>query len=234
MLSTFVDENRRDWDDHLPYVMAAYRSTFHKSTGLGPNLMMLNREMNLPIDLMVGPIPEGGDKECPIQYVEWVKNATINAYEFAYGQLGIAASRQKHNYERGLKPRQFEKGNWVWRWYPPAAGVKFGLGWVGPYLVVRCITRLEYVIQKSKDGKQVPVHVDDLKPFVGQNHPKSWLNEDLPHEAYDSSDSECDHYVNSGIQTPDDPPDPMITQTTPTVQKTKSGCTIKPRKIYSP
>ena len=61
MLSTFVNENRKDWDDQLPNVMAAYRATSRKSTGLSPNLMMLNREENFPIDLMAGP-PQGLQK----------------------------------------------------------------------------------------------------------------------------------------------------------------------------
>ena len=34
MLSMFVDENKTDWDDHLPYVMAAYRATQHKRPGV--------------------------------------------------------------------------------------------------------------------------------------------------------------------------------------------------------
>ena len=37
MLSMFVDQNQQDWDDHLPYVMAAHRATQHKSTGVTPN-----------------------------------------------------------------------------------------------------------------------------------------------------------------------------------------------------
>lgn len=73
MLSMFVDENRSDWDDHLPYVMAAYRATQHKSTGLTPNLLMLNREISCPLDLMVGLPPGMETIECPIKYVEWVK-----------------------------------------------------------------------------------------------------------------------------------------------------------------
>ena len=55
------------WDDHLPYVMAAYRDTQHKSTGLIPNLLMLNREIDCPLDLMVGLPPGTETIECPIK-----------------------------------------------------------------------------------------------------------------------------------------------------------------------
>ena len=50
MLTTLVNEARNDWDDHLPYVMMAYRASVHESTGLIPNKLVLNHETNLPID----------------------------------------------------------------------------------------------------------------------------------------------------------------------------------------
>ena len=40
MLRSMVGEHRDDWDDHLPYVMMAYRATRQDSTGCSPNLMM--------------------------------------------------------------------------------------------------------------------------------------------------------------------------------------------------
>ena len=38
-------ENPFEWDQHLPYVMAAYRSTPHSTTGEIPNKMMWGREL---------------------------------------------------------------------------------------------------------------------------------------------------------------------------------------------
>ena len=52
MLAKFCAENPETWDQHLPYVMCAYRSTVHGSTGCSPNLLMLGREIKLPIDIL--------------------------------------------------------------------------------------------------------------------------------------------------------------------------------------
>ena len=73
MLTNYANSEPCDWDDHLPYVLMAYRATEHKSTGCSPNLMMLGREANLPIDVIVGKAPESSHERCRIEYVEWLK-----------------------------------------------------------------------------------------------------------------------------------------------------------------
>ena len=214
MLAMFVDANQKDWDDHLPYVMAAYRATQHKSTGVSPNLLMLNRELNYPLDLMVGPPPNQNMEQCPIKYIQWVQQAMLNAFTFTHGQLGLAAKRQKRGYERGLKPREYKEGSWVWRWYPPAASQKLGLGWIGPYLVIKQVSFLTYRIQKDRDSNPLVVHVDQLKPFQGRRHPDNWLR-----------DSERE---------PELPGPQPIQQETPMPVRSRRGRVIRPRQIYSP
>ena len=119
MLKAFVNENRNDWDDHLPFVMLAYRSTIQDSTGCSPNLIMFGRELYLPIDLMRGPPPQ--QHKCPIAYVEWIRGVLNEAHSFAREQLGKAAERQKRNYNNKFKKSEFAVGQWVWYHYPPKA-----------------------------------------------------------------------------------------------------------------
>ena len=47
MLSIYSSENPKYWDRALPYVMAAYRSVKHESTGFTLNTMMFGRELTL-------------------------------------------------------------------------------------------------------------------------------------------------------------------------------------------
>ena len=54
MLSMYVAEDQKDWDLHLPCMMMAYQVTPQCSSQCSPNLLMLGRETELPIDLMVG------------------------------------------------------------------------------------------------------------------------------------------------------------------------------------
>ena len=56
MLTAYVDSNHRDWDDQLPYVMMAYRSSEHETTGMSPNILMLGRAVSTPLDLMFASV----------------------------------------------------------------------------------------------------------------------------------------------------------------------------------
>ena len=103
MLKIFSAENPKDWDDHLLYLLMAYRSLQHKSTGCTPNLLFLQREITCPIDLMVGPPPNTLVDACPVQYIEWVKSAMNLTHEFVFKNLGIAVTKQKTYYDRALK-----------------------------------------------------------------------------------------------------------------------------------
>ena len=204
MLTTLVNEARNDWDDHLPYVMMAYRASVHESTGLTPNKLMLNHETNLPIDLMIGAPPD--TPVCPVQYVEWVREASEHAFEFVQRSLRASAERQKRLYDQKGGLPSFEVGDSVWRYNHPGSKLKFGKKWEGPYLVTSRVNTLCYCIQKSKNSRSIVVHVDHLKLYEGPKPVASWLvpeAQDDPHEAKqrvirsnDDHDDNVDEAVN--------------------------------------
>ena len=177
MLKAYVNDTRDDWDDHLPYVMMAYRATVHDSTSVTPNLMFLGTENVLPIDLVVGVPPLDEHPQCPIEYVEWLRQTIFLAHEVARKSLKKSALQRKRNYDLGAKPTNYRLGEFVWRWYPPTAKCKLGKGWTGPYKVVGCPNHLNYLIQKEVEGRVIRVHVDHLKPYHGDT-PPGWPESD--------------------------------------------------------
>lgn len=181
MLAIFVNDHRDDWDDHLPFVTMAYRATTHASTGCSANLMMFGRENYIPIDVMVGPPPHSTmPTQCPHEFVEWVRSVMHDAYEFARGNLQKAALRQRKGYNQRVKPIQFEQGNWVWYWHPPAIRRKLGQGWTGPYLIVQKLSDTLYKIQQAANYRTKIVHVDSLKPYYAEDMPPNWLTQEPP------------------------------------------------------
>ena len=152
----------------------AYRSIIQKSTGCSPNLIMFGHEIMSRVDLMLGNPPSSPTPICPVEYVEWLRIVLADSYDFVSENLRQAASKQKKYYDRGMKPREFSESDFVWRWYPPSAGVKLGLGWIRPYKVVKKITDVTYQVQKDPKSPVIVVHIDQLKPYEGILPPRKW------------------------------------------------------------
>lgn len=61
MLSIYCGKKQRHWDKVLPQVMMAYRSSAYSSTGVSPNMMMLGRDITMPIETVI-PRPGQGSR----------------------------------------------------------------------------------------------------------------------------------------------------------------------------
>ena len=94
MLTNFVSSDQRDWDQKLPFLMLAYRSSEHESTGYSPNQMMLGRETELPVDLLYGPPPENRQDEC--QYITDMKEHLENVHSLAREKMLKASGKNAH------------------------------------------------------------------------------------------------------------------------------------------
>ena len=178
MLSKFCAENTAAWDEMVPYVVSAYNSSKHSSTGLSPNLLFLGREITLPVDIIYGTEPLPPNARCLVDYVEKIREAMKNSFEFARDKLTSAAERQKKGYDKTAHVREFEPGSWVLRYYPPLKHKdKLNARYVGPYLILRKTVTGVYEIQRSKWGPIIAVHIDHLKPFESDSPPQSWLGD---------------------------------------------------------
>ena len=165
-LQILVDETGMDWDDHLPYIMVAYRSSVHATTKCTPNLLMLNRETNLPIDL-IHPIKSEDRPICPVKYVEWVRQAAEYAFEYVRNNMCVNQERQRRNYNIQEAAPSYKVGEQVLWHYPPVAQGKLGQSWVGPFVVTERYDDVNYWIQNRTDGVERLVHVDQIKSYDG-------------------------------------------------------------------
>ncbi|CAG2235912.1 unnamed protein product [Mytilus edulis] len=74
-ISKYISKNQRDWDEQLPWALMAYNSSEHETTKFSPSMLMLGRELQLPVDLIYGPHPQ--EIEYPdetVSHNDYVKN----------------------------------------------------------------------------------------------------------------------------------------------------------------
>ena len=111
MLAMFAGENRDDWDDLLPAVMMAYRSSVHESTGISLYRLIFGEECTLPMD--VGLPRQEPDLPDPISspFVVWVRDALEVAYDQVHIHSGQVVQHQKRLYDRRAVRQLFAVGD---------------------------------------------------------------------------------------------------------------------------
>jgi len=164
-----LDDDQRDWDVVLPYVMAAYRSTRHTTTGHSPNLLTLGREVRAPIDLVLGSSEDDSDRRTYDEFVEDLRRRMLTAYELVREHTGLAAERNKHQYDLRVKPTQYQEGDFV-HYFNPRNRQNKQNKWLRkysrPFEVVRILGPVNVLLRKSSRSKPFVAHLDKLKPFL--------------------------------------------------------------------
>ena len=79
MLAMFAGKNRDDWEDLLPAVMMAYRSSVHESTGFSPYRLMFGEECTLPMDIGLPRDQLDTSESITSPYALWVRDALEEA-----------------------------------------------------------------------------------------------------------------------------------------------------------
>ena len=177
MLRAFVNKARNDWDEHLPAVSCAYRSTPHDSSGVSPFRMVFGHDITLPIDLQNDVGLRHKFPTCPNEYVEWLRQTLYLGHDVARDKLKIAAARQKKNYQEQCRVANFCKGDWVWKVDSVLRPGKLHNRNLGPYLIINKSGPVTYEIQASSEGRKSTIHVDKLYPYRPEQDESltSWL-----------------------------------------------------------
>jgi ribosomal protein L21E len=176
MLKSVVDDNLEGWDTLLPYLMMAYKASVHEAAKCSPNLLLFGNENRLPVDIMYAESSvEGNIPQCPCEYIEWVRDASREAFSKAREHLKHSAEREKRTYDKNTYMRRFRVGDWVWVLHPPELRNKFGKGWKGPFLVVKILGEVNYVVQEKPTARKITLHVDHMKKYEHSDVPESWV-----------------------------------------------------------
>nr|KAG5709841.1 hypothetical protein BaRGS_032665 [Batillaria attramentaria] len=111
MVRCTLQAKQVDWDRELQVLMGAIRSTENRSTGFTPNFLMLGREVNTPLQLMVGA--REGPKGCTADYVASLQASMERAHLLARKNLGQQLQRQKKAYDLRASHTSYEVGDIV-------------------------------------------------------------------------------------------------------------------------
>ena len=170
-----VTEDQVEWDEHLPFISMAYRSTPQATTGLSPNYLMFGRELFMPVDVICN-LPEEEEKKTPVQYAAELKSKLSHAYEVTRSNTKKNVERQFRLFNQKQHGDEFAVGDLVWymnKLRKKGVSPKLQPKWRGPCVVTRKFNTVLVEIQFSPT-KKTTVHTDLLKPCHSLKLP-TWL-----------------------------------------------------------
>ena len=166
MLAKTTAKNQQNWSQLVPYVMLAYRTSVHESTGYTPYFLLFGKEVTLPIDLQFPPPKEA----CWTSYHEYVaetRHLFQTAYEDARQYLKGQQKRQHALYNSKVHGPTYKKGQLILLHCPatpPGLSPKLHSFWRGPYQIEQVISELTYKVRELETNKELIVHYDRMKP----------------------------------------------------------------------
>jgi len=172
MIAKWVTDNQRNWDETLPAVAFAYRTSENETTGFTPFYLMFGREARIPADLAYGDITTTDGKNDNFTAVRIDRLRTANNH--VRENLNAAAKRRKRHYDLRARPQNFTVGARVWCLQPRLKKGRFRKWqspYCGPFEVTKQLGPVTFEIRRNAQSKPWVVHVDKLKKYEVQNEP---------------------------------------------------------------
>ena len=138
MLAKTVEKSGRNWDECLPYVLFAYRTSMQESTQESPFHLLYGRDPYLPSEQALS-VPALREQFDIGSYQEELVTDLQAAWELARSNVKKAQQRQQRNYGKGSKPVFLRVGDRVYLHVPSikrGKAHKFARPFTGPYRIL--------------------------------------------------------------------------------------------------
>ena len=166
MLSMYVHQKQREWDEFIPYAVFAYNSVVQDSTGFSPYYLLFGIEPRLISEILPTE---------PEQSLAERMEDLHEARELAIRATIKAQRTQKRHYDKNRRELHFNEGDKVLVFRPRRytdESTKLRHLWEGPYLILRKYSDLNYLVQKisgKRKTDRVIVHISRMKLYHERN-----------------------------------------------------------------
>ena len=107
-----IEEQDDLWDEWMPQLNMAMRSAVNRNTGMTPNMMMLGREINTPMELTIPG--KDSDPKSPEEYCTKLQTSLQKTHEIARDCLKTQLKRAKSDHDVKSKIQEFKSGDIVY------------------------------------------------------------------------------------------------------------------------
>lgn len=172
MLSCYVKDNQRTWDQYLQKVACAIRTAKNETTSASPFFVNFGREIKLNGS---GHHNISTDVEAAIPSEQSKSLEFSRLFKDVRERLDKAFTKSKHNYDLRRRDIQYSVGQRVWRknyvqsnaanYFTAKLAPKF----VGPFMVSERLSPWTYKLIDDNTRDVGVWHCKDLKPYVSND-----------------------------------------------------------------
>ncbi|UYV78461.1 hypothetical protein LAZ67_16001479 [Cordylochernes scorpioides] len=171
MLSMYMDLDKKNWDEMLPFITFAYNTARQESTGFTPFFLVHGREAETTLDTIF-PYSSASEGE---EFIQLVASRAEEARQIARHHIFKAQETNKLNYDARHKGKVYQPGDLVWIFTPirrVGLSEKLLRRYFGPYKVIKKISDVTYEVEafgksdKRQKGRDT-VHILRMKPYYG-------------------------------------------------------------------
>lgn len=228
-LSMYVSSHQKDWDQHLPMILFAYRVSPHASTHESPFYLLYGREPRLPIDTAL-LLPSTDLSTSVTEHRARIVRNLADAQQIIASNTQLAQQRMKEQYDKTSRPVRFDIGSRVWVYTPKqrkGLSKKLQHNYHGPYRIIQKLSPVHFKLCTTENRPlSVAVHANRLKPYYDPtarpiNPPSDDFDtpdlseDDLPDDSFVSSDSPPSNTADTDNQNVDTPGNPPTLATAP-------------------
>ena len=166
MISAFVDQDQKDWDQNLDLFCFAYNTATQSTTKHSPYYLLFGRQPKIPIDLFCDEIliDLGLDED---DYANQLQRKLKLTYEIVTSNRDFRMQKAKIRHDRTVRACKFKVNDQVWlqvKKVKQGTQKKLAWKWQGPYIVLQVYGETTYRIKPvDKRGKTITAHRDRLK-----------------------------------------------------------------------
>ncbi|KAL5475858.1 hypothetical protein EMCRGX_G025729, partial [Ephydatia muelleri] len=175
MLRRTVDQEGKDWDRLIPFLLFVYREVPQVSTGFSPFELLYGRMVRGPLDVVKEAweseqAEQSGVEESVVSYVLSIQEKLNQMAGLVRANMEKAQATQKHWYDRKSRERALNEGDKVLVLLP-TSNDKLLAQWQGPYVVRRKVNDVNYKIDLgSRKRKRFRLfHINMLRRWYETN-----------------------------------------------------------------